>query len=331
MKAKRPIEELLESPTDERAIARMWTNIRDRRDDARVRSSAPIAWAAVATAMALAVASGALWVWHDDAPDEHVALRPDERAAPDDARLRTDDGQPPTAMATDHSSREIGLDDGSAIELDAHSSLETIVNDATHFSTLLTRGRARFSVRPGGTRRWTVESGLATVEVVGTVFSVERGVDGVRVEVERGVVVVRGERVADRVARLTAGESIFIPTDPPPEPVAIETHSPAPIARRTETPEPEPPGEAIDVPETAPPIEIEGTAHRPRAIDPHEQPGGNEGPEAALAAFTLGRMEMDDLDRPARAREALRRAIRLGLPARLEEQARRRLEQLEHR
>ena len=57
------------------------------------------------------------------------------------------------------------------------------------------RGGVRFEVEPDGPRRWTIETGLATVEVVGTVFEVERAPGAVDVRVERGVVVVRGERV----------------------------------------------------------------------------------------------------------------------------------------
>ncbi|HBQ16195.1 MAG TPA: hypothetical protein DEF51_35360 [Myxococcales bacterium] len=48
-------------------------------------------------------------------------------------------------------------------------------------------------------------------------------------------------------------------------------------------------------------------------------------PRAAIAAYTLGRLEMDQLNRPSRARAAFARAIALGLPERLASQARERL------
>jgi hypothetical protein len=51
-------------------------------------------------------------------------------------------------------------------------------------------------------------------------------------------------------------------------------------------------------------------------------------PQAAHAAYTHGRIEMDELHRPARARAALRRALALGLPERMAQQAQRRLHQL---
>ena len=51
---------------------------------------------------------------------------------------------------------------------------------------------------------------VATVEVVGTAFWVEAEEQRVRVRVERGAVLVRGERVPERVQRLSAGEEIEI-------------------------------------------------------------------------------------------------------------------------
>ena len=56
-----------------------------------------------------------------------------------------------------------------------------------------------------------------------------------------------------------------------------------------------------------------------RVLDEHP-----EDPRAALAAFTLGRVE-SALDRPARAAEAFARAIAIGPPAALHEDAMARL------
>ena len=47
--------------------------------------------------------------------------------------------------------------------------------------------------------------------------------------------------------------------------------------------------------------------------------------QAPLAAFALGRLELDALDAPARAARALDRALALGLPQSLREDARARL------
>lgn len=106
---------------------------------------------------------------------------------------------------------ELALDDGSLIALDAGAKLSPLDNGGQRVVLLLERGRARFEVKPGGTRRWVIECGAVTVEVVGTGFTVDRGETSVRVDVSHGVVLVRGEAVPDRIRRLDAGESIEVP------------------------------------------------------------------------------------------------------------------------
>jgi transmembrane sensor len=54
----------------------------------------------------------------------------------------------------------------------------------------LARGRARFVITPNRERRFRVIAGDVEVEVLGTIFDVERFADGTRVEVERGRVAV---------------------------------------------------------------------------------------------------------------------------------------------
>src|SRR5262249_29869787 len=88
--------------------------------------------------------------------------------------------------------------------------LEPIESSASNFIALLDRGSASFDVQPGGPRHWQIECGLATVEVVGTRFSCARSPDRLHVGVERGVVLVRGERVPSRARRLSAGESLDV-------------------------------------------------------------------------------------------------------------------------
>src|SRR5262249_13350397 len=105
------------------------------------------------------------------------------------------------------------------------------------------RGSVLYDVRPGGPRRWTIECGLATVEVIGTAFRIDRTSLRVHVEVFRGVVLVRGERVPDRAARLTAGMSLDVtaaapaattaPWEPAPPPPAL---TPAASASAAEAP-----------------------------------------------------------------------------------------------
>lgn len=108
------------------------------------------------------------------------------------------------------------LSDGSTLELAPGSRLEVLRNDGRSFVSVLRRGSGLFHVEPGGPRQWIVEAGLASVEVVGTHFRVTRTEESVRVEVERGVVVVRAESLPGAKRRLGAGES-------------VEVRAPAPI------------------------------------------------------------------------------------------------------
>ena len=107
--------------------------------------------------------------------------------------------------------RTLELADRSRVELAAATRLEVIANDGKRFVTLLSGGRARFDVTPGGPRLWSIETALATIEVVGTAFTVEDRSDALVVSVEHGVVMVRGERVPNRVVRLLVGQQLAVP------------------------------------------------------------------------------------------------------------------------
>src|SRR5262249_56483416 len=121
-------------------------------------------------------------------------------------------------------------------------------------------------VMPKRGRTWTIETDLATVEVVGTAFSVERDARRLRVTVARGIVVVRGERVPGRIQRLSAGQSFELEearsaTPAPPGPPA----------------EPPPPGETGPPSETAPPGET-GPPPRPGETGSPQMPRRAPGP-----------------------------------------------------
>ena len=69
------------------------------------------------------------------------------------------------------------------------------------------------------------------------------------------------------------------------------------------------------------------SGHPAEAVAPLERILGelSSDPQAPLAAFTLGRIELDALSHPAEARAAFERALALGVPAGLREDARARL------
>jgi transmembrane sensor len=184
-----PLKDRLQDPVTERALQRVWRGIDEqspRRPRRRLRKVA-------IAALAILVGAGVGLALH---------LR---HSGP----LRLSDGHP--LRAVDASTEaELSFDDGSRIRLWPGTHFAPIESSATTFTAVLTRGEARFDVRPGGPRRWLIECGLATVEVLGTEFHCRRNGDRLRVSVERGTVLVRGEAVPDRVRLLTAGDSIEV-------------------------------------------------------------------------------------------------------------------------
>lgn len=355
MKLERPVKELLSDRVDRLAIERGLRAVMERRDRERLQGRAPrgpIAAAAMAIA-AVAIVVG-LILGHQSSATR--ALGPGPLGL----------GGAPVATLETAAARSESLSDGSRIELGAGARLEVLENSGSAFTTRLARGRITCDVVPGGPRRWTIETPLATVEVVGTKFTVERTDAGVRVDVERGVVLVRGERVPERVQRLGAGQSLDILADAAAAPTAT-TSAAAPPSASTLAASSSPPSSAIPPPPASSatpdrpwePLAKRGnykeawselgegglrtetaraatgaelltladvarlSGHPREAVAPLQKaaaaPGG--GREAAIASFTLGRVQLDDLGDAGRAAEAFDRAVALGLPDSLLEDA----------
>ncbi|WP_421997924.1 FecR family protein [Reyranella sp.] len=103
--------------------------------------------------------------------------------------------------------RDLVLDDGSEVHLDAGSAVAIDYGEARRQVRLLT-GEAFFEV-VHGTRPFVVRAGGVTVTVVGTAFSVRAGQEAVAVAVRSGIVEVRvGGRPLPE--RLTPGERLRI-------------------------------------------------------------------------------------------------------------------------
>lgn len=101
------------------------------------------------------------------------------------------------------------FDDGSSIELEKGSTLRVVENTGADVRFTLGGGKARFTVKPGGSRTWRVEVGGLTVTVLGTRFSVEKVDARISIAVERGTVSVRGKGVGgDRT--LAAGNTLSV-------------------------------------------------------------------------------------------------------------------------
>lgn len=216
-----PIREILKQPHDEVALARMRAEVlrrRSLRDRPTARWRAPLPRiAAGVLAVAALVALG-------------VAMRPEARGP-----LRLADG---AALDGTFSVVEpIALEDGSTLSSPSEGRLEVLANEPERMLLLLSQGTVTFDVEPGGPRRWTIECGMVSVEVVGTRFTLSRDEGHVAVAVEHGRVLVRGERVPDHVARLGAGERLEVHAETA-APVVVE--EPAPSALPIDEPPIEP-------------------------------------------------------------------------------------------
>jgi transmembrane sensor len=360
-----PLKELLRDPITEQDIQHAWRRIQAKRAGPEVgrphRTLGWIALGALATCLALFVAG---------------ALTHAEPELGEPLALLTEGGQPLALLVGPPAeARAVELSDGSRITLEPGAEAEVLENTGRSFVTLLRRGKTRFEVRPGGPRRWSVECSLATIEIVGTAFTVTRTERLVRVEVHQGTVLVRGERVPERIQRLTAGQHLELSEEPAPAPAA----SPAPAPAAPPEPELEPaPPPAPPAPKPAappPPLPAPSTSWRAAAAkgdhasayarlgeaglrrearraqdietllvlaDVARQSGHPQqatevlgqamrehsgDPRVGLAAFTLGRLELEALGNPSRAAEAFARVIALGEPRGLLEDAHARLVQ----
>ncbi len=347
-----PLKDSLRDPADEGAVSRMWQGIDarfPRRGGGRSRSAILVPSFAVAVAAGVALVA---FVRHDAGP------------------LRLANGDAIVAVDAPAAGTHLRMSDGSSVELTGGARFEPIESSASTFIAVLERGAATFEVRPGGPRRWQIECGLATVEVVGTRFSCARGADRLHVGVQHGVVLVRGERVPNHVRRLAAGESLDVldataaaatdlgntgtaetaapvPAPAQPEPAvgaspragtgwrelarngrhreAFATLGPQGIRREAKR------LGIADLFALADVARLSG--HAAEAVAPLQRivDGFAHDPQAPLAAFALGRLQLDDLDQPHAAAAAFSRALELGAPASLRDAVRTRLEEAQAR
>jgi transmembrane sensor len=107
-------------------------------------------------------------------------------------------------------SQSLEFGDGSTITAEAGTRVVPLAASERDVVLELSRGTAHFSIKPNGPVRWIIETGNASVEVVGTVFSLVRSPDRVDVRVSRGAVLVRSEGLETRVRRLEAGGTLSL-------------------------------------------------------------------------------------------------------------------------
>ena len=191
---KTPLRDKLAPALRDADARRLWQVIDARR--AARSQGAPVWRAALAGAVLAASLLVMISIWPAGARGKALALA-------DGCDLFALEISPGSADDT-------ALSDGSHIARDPGARLRVLENTGSVIDMLLEDGRVRFHVQKGGPRRWVVECGLLSAEVVGTHFVVERDSAHARVEVIEGAVLVRGERVPDRVKRIEAGESLEV-------------------------------------------------------------------------------------------------------------------------
>jgi hypothetical protein len=343
-----PLRPLSQVGVDEWTVRRMWETIQLRSPSAqqgarrRVRVGLRSKWSlAVALLVTGLLGMGLLGVRLPG-----MGLRTGALQGP----LVTSEGKRfESVEATGGAAARVSFADGSQIEALPGARVEGLAATASEFVLLVRRGRARFAVTPGGPRRWLIETRGASVEVVGTVLSVESGTGFVGVRVEKGVVLVRSPLLADGVQRLGAGQALRLSTGSTPEgvedspatgsmagasepPTGTEgevasdsADASGPVASTAQHPAGQPPARrrpvssAAELWSRADAARRAGQAQRAAQLLErllHEHPGDSQ---AALGAYTLGVLQLEQLARPRAAAQRFHQALELGIASGLRE------------
>jgi ferric-dicitrate binding protein FerR (iron transport regulator) len=320
-----PLRQLTQFTIDEWAVRRMWGHV-EARAASGLRSGRTRlgrrGWAVFAAALPALLSAllvfGGFW--------GHTKASSVQSAVPEVLLTRQARRFESLEAPEDGAPARVEFADGSSIEASAGTRVESLAATPREFVVLLRRGRAHFSVTPGGPRRWLIETRNARVEVVGTVLSVESQDATARVQVEEGSVLVRSPFLPDGVERVSAGQ-------------ALELRPPTAGA----TPAADAPSGAIDPPQTEPSRAADSRSSsksgRPQSaaqlweqVDRARRAGQPEraaallkrllreypaDSQSALAAFTLGVLELDRLGLPGSAAQHFRQAAGSGIPSSL--------------
>jgi transmembrane sensor len=334
----RPIRSVLLDPTDEATADRVLRGV----DRARLARRTP-PWA---LGLGFAGAACALLLAALFARDPGPLLLPDGSALGE--------------LRAGAAARVERLSDGTVLRLRPGASLRTVRNDGRHFAAAVGGGGVEVALVAGGPRGWSLDCGEVGVETRGAELAITRAPDRLEVTVRRGEATVRGARVAVVQRALRAGASFTLPlaalapvvvaapAAAAPAVAAPVVTAPTPVAAAPSWRALAARGRWRDAYDTLGSARIGRAArareasvddllaladvarlsgHPAEAVAPLDQvlAAHADDPSAALAAITLGRLHLDALGRPAEAARALRRALALGVPASLEEDARARL------
>ncbi len=246
--------------------------------------------AVLAAGLTACVSIAALW----------IGLHRVRPAPPADMAAATERLPPPPVQPMVH------LTDGStAVPLDADTEIELLEERPERVALSLMRGRAQFRVAPQPRRSFLVHAGDVRVTVVGTVFTVERVADRVGVTVQRGTVRVDWDGGSGLVH---AGQSGWYPP--------LVTMPPAPRPRRSKperlaSAHAEKQDQAADLLLSADLARLAGHPEQGAALLRKLLSEHPDDPTSPVAAFTLGRLLLMELKRPAEAAAAFAQARRL--------------------
>lgn len=360
-KLREPLRELLRDPIGDAQLDAIWRRVEVKRRPRTLRRALVPALVAVAAVM---IVVGERWPFGQHAAP---ATAPMASAPAALHWSNGDALTPAAAIEVvpGGAKRVLALSDGTRVELASGSRLVPSSSTPEAVELALEHGEARFEVAPQGTRRFEVHAGALRVRVVGTAFTVtrDRDADVARVTVEHGRVRVfspAGE------ALLGAGDALRWPAEttaapvapPPPVNVQQPQQRPASVA----APAPAKTGDDFGAWRAA---AADGDYRRAYALlgtrgyalvvrdesnvdvllELADVARGAGHPRDAalalgrvvqryphdarspLAALTLGRLQLDALGQPSTAERTLRRALDLGLPAALQEDALARLVQ----
>lgn len=224
---------------------------------------------------------------------------------------------PDARMAATEAEARVDLEDGTTIDLEAHSSLRGLRRAPEELAIELVHGGATFDVAHVEGRAFRVATGDVTVRVLGTRFRVGRDAGQVSVRVERGrVEVTRGtERVVLGPGESWSGaERLEPPSEPveatvaPVAPTDVEVAEAPVHERRSSAPAPTEDARALF--EAAREARRDGRPDRAAALYAELLEQHPSDARAGLAAFELGRIRADLLADPRGAVDALETALR---------------------
>jgi len=308
----------VEDSWDEQRTAASWRGFqRKRRRRAVARSSAAVAFVAM-------LAGGGYYLTRGS--DERAMHASEPAAVP-----------APVDHATQESPAEIALHDDAVISPEKGADIDVVQSTDERLEVRVVRGKSRFRVPRGAKRRLKVVAGKVAIEVYAAEFSVAHYEDATDVWAHQGEVVVLWN---DEPETIEAGEHRRFEiadeeTVMPPELIerdrgehrkdwreyARDDRFDAAYEALRRAGEGATKGKVSDLLLAADVFRMSG--HPREAVSPLNRVVDDHAsdPRAPLAAFTLGRVLLDDLGQPGAAARAFRRARELNASGALAEDA----------